>query len=698
MPLQKLSRVAASAAEALRVATAVAIPLAVNPWGMAYELPKAALFRGLVLTAAGAHILATAWAPSRPQTRRRPLLFPVVALVAAGVLSTVLSIDPLISVIGTYHRQQGTYLLVCLVVWALLVADGAHGPGRRRLGRAVAVAGTLVALSPFLEALYWQKNPLTWRPGGSLGNPIFLGAYLIMALPFTLAGLVEAAAAEGRSPGRIAAWSGAAALQIVALLVTQSRGPWVGGLVGLALFAALVAKPAHRRWVLGGVAFTLLLVAVLVAGLRFGLVPGERIAQLPYVRRIAAATDFSGGTVRVRLVLWEAAADVIARWPNVGLEPDPLRFLRPVIGYGTDTGSIVYTAAYPPELAHIEDPDAIWDRAHNETLDLLVMQGALGLAVNVFLGLACLRRGLHLWRRASDLAGQAAVAAPLAALVAHAVEVQFAFTVTATAMMAWLCVGLLASAGEGGEAQRARPETSPRSASARWWVCGAVGVALLLAVVVRVEAATLWADTLVARARALGRAGRWDESIELFQRVHTLTPWQPIYYQFHAEALYNLAQALPEEAADLKEGLLQAADRNLTQARLLDPLELEYYANAGILHAYWSETADTSHLAQAVQYLQQAIRLAPTRVDLRVTLGHVYHNHGLYEQALAQYDAALRIDPAWVAAHYGAAMAWERLGQVDRARAALRETLELAPNCEPCRAALEALPADGSAP
>ena len=729
----RLGRLAERIAEITGPAAVILVPLVFNPWGIAYELPKVALFRGLTLLMAAAYLLALAWRGQRANPRRRlrrPLVLLILSVAGTAILSTALSINPFISLIGSYHRQQGAYLLLCLILWSLLLSAHLRTPVyRRRLVVAIAAAGSLVALTPFAEAAYWHRNPLTWRPGGSLGNPIFLGAYLIMTLPFTLYGLLRAARTEpqpsiyhegaegaevkggashplhslrlGSKTGhrfKIGLWATAATLQAVALLVTQSRGPWLGGLVGLAVFGALTLGPGRRRWVLGGVAAALALAGLLVAGLRFGLVPGARISQLPYVRRIAAAADLSGGTVRVRLVLWRAAAETVARWPSVGLDTDPLRPLRPIVGYGPDTGSIVYTAVYSPELAHIEDPSAIWDRAHNETLDLLVMRGVLGVLAVAGLGVACLRQGLRLWRGASGIVERAAVAAPLAALVAHAVEVQFAFSVTATAMMAWLCVGMLASAGSKERGARGRErragnagEPTDNSVPLRWRVYALVGAALLLAVVVRVEAASVWADTLVERARALDRAGQWDRSVDLYHRAHALAPWQPIYYQFHAEALYNLARALPEEATDLKIGLLEAADRNLAEARRLDPLELEYYANAGILHAYWSEAIDPDHLEMAVAFLEQAIRLAPTRVDLWITLAHVYHNHGMYEEALSRYQAALEIDPDAADAYYRAGMTYLALGRIEQAREAMEAALERVPDCEPCRSVLEEL-------
>ena len=100
----------------------------------------------------------------------------------------------------------------------------------------------------------------------------------------------------------------------------------------------------------------------------------------------------------IQFDLKEAAGEVVTTWPEIGLGRDKLRQLRPLLGYGPDTAAIAYTYAYPPQLSHIEDPDAVWDRAHNETLDLLTTQGWLGLAAYVALGIACARRGWALWR------------------------------------------------------------------------------------------------------------------------------------------------------------------------------------------------------------------------------------------------------------------------------------------------------------
>jgi tetratricopeptide (TPR) repeat protein len=148
---------------------------------------------------------------------------------------------------------------------------------------------------------------------------------------------------------------------------------------------------------------------------------------------------------------------------------------------------------------------------------------------------------------------------------------------------------------------------------------------------------------------------------------------------------------LPRDQIDLQVQLLEAADRSLARARRLEPLELEHYSNAGIVHATWGEVVDPEHFETAVAFYQQAFRLAPTQVELRADLGHICHNYARYEKALAQYRAALEIDPQFAAAHYDSGLAWLALGRTDAARQAFQAALDLAPDCDACRDALRAL-------
>ncbi|MFQ5437153.1 MAG: tetratricopeptide repeat protein [Anaerolineae bacterium] len=191
-------------------------------------------------------------------------------------------------------------------------------------------------------------------------------------------------------------------------------------------------------------------------------------------------------------------------------------------------------------------------------------------------------------------------------------------------------------------------------------VMGGLAFLLVLAAV-RVAGGALVANVWAADGRRFDQAGQWQESIEKYDRAIALVPWQGTYYQFRGEAFYNLARALPPEQAALQGELLTAAARSLAWARAFEPLEMEHYTNSGVLYAYWSEL-EPDRLETAVQFYEQAFRLAPTRVELRRDLGHVYHNNGRYAEALAQYDIGIGIDPADEALYRDAALAAEALG------------------------------------
>jgi tetratricopeptide (TPR) repeat protein len=648
---------------------AVAVVPLFTPTGLVYDEPRTALFRALVLVMLAMHLIARLQSNSHISLlacagRGANVFFrdtwPLLLVAASLILSTLTSISPVDSLWGSFFRGQGVYLALLQIVWVMLIVTYLRSPAqRRRLLLAIVIGGTVTAITAILEPFVYGENWLTWRPGGTQGNPIFLSGYLITTLPFTVAALFQPWA--GKKPARTVLIV-AAILQLVALMLAQSRGPLLGAVVGGSLFAGLLLWQRHRRLLIAGAVIGLTGLSVLTIGLNLpeGIAPS--LSSLPVINRLNFAQDAQTGTGRVRLVLWQAAGRVVTTWPQIGPDNDVWLFLRPVLGYGLDTAAIVYMQVYPPELGHIEDPGSLWDRAHNEGLDVLTMQGGLGLLAYVVLGLVCARRGLRQWRMSESLAQRAWIAAPLAALAAHVVEVQFAFTLTTTGMLVWLCVALLLmrpqTTDDGRQATAQLPEPPQRIRL----LVSVAGAIVLIIVALRVDAASIRANALAGEARVLDQNRDWQASIDRYDQAIELIPWQAAYHQFRGEAFYNLARALPEDQPELRVKLLEAAERALATARHWLPLDLEVNSNSGVLYAFWAGI-DPAQLPQAEAYYQRAFALAPTAAALRVDLGHVYHNHGRYPEALDQYAAALKIDPKFSAAYFDSGLAYQALGQ-----------------------------------
>jgi tetratricopeptide (TPR) repeat protein len=120
-----------------------------------------------------------------------PMAIPVTVYVLVFLMATALSVSPFASFWGSYQRLQGTYTnLSYIAIGALVVLNLRRREQLERL-IAVAVLGSLPAVGYGLVQ-HFQIDPLPWRGdvvtrvASTMGNSIFVAAYLIMVLPFAL--------------------------------------------------------------------------------------------------------------------------------------------------------------------------------------------------------------------------------------------------------------------------------------------------------------------------------------------------------------------------------------------------------------------------------------------------------------------------------------------------------------------------------
>ncbi|HSJ58990.1 MAG TPA: tetratricopeptide repeat protein, partial [Anaerolineae bacterium] len=182
-----------------------------------------------------------------------------------------------------------------------------------------------------------------------------------------------------------------AVTQLLTIFYTQSRGPLLGLLAGGFVFVALLGLIRRRlwlTWLVGSLA--VLAVAFLVM---FNTVESplfDRLRDAPYVGRLGRVLETEEGSGRVRILIWEGAVDLVTPHPPLVAPgdlggPDTFNAIRPAIGYGPESMYVAYNRFYPPDLAHFEKRNASPDRSHNETLDVLVNTGWVGLGIYLFL-------------------------------------------------------------------------------------------------------------------------------------------------------------------------------------------------------------------------------------------------------------------------------------------------------------------------
>ncbi|MBS1251280.1 MAG: Photosystem I assembly protein Ycf3 [Anaerolineales bacterium] len=327
--------------------------------------------------------------------RSTPLVLPTLLLIAIYLISTIASIIPRISFWGSYQRLQGTYTTLAYVIVFLLVLQGLRT--REQLDRlitATILASLPVALYGLIQ--HYGLDPLPWlgdvqkRVASSMGNSIFVAAYLIMVVPLTLLRLLEGfsdliEAEDDLVPPFIEAtgYLFIFLAQLLAIIFSQSRGPLLGLLGGLFVFLLLWAVTrGHRKVVISIVGLGLLAAAFLVV-LNLPGTPLEPLRDMPYIGRMGRVFETETGTGKVRVLIWEGTTKMITA--------DPFRTL---IGYGPETMHMAYNPFYPPDLAHYEARNASPDRSHNETFDALVITGIVGFVAYLLLFISVFYYGL----------------------------------------------------------------------------------------------------------------------------------------------------------------------------------------------------------------------------------------------------------------------------------------------------------------
>ncbi len=324
-----------------------------------------------------ARALRDRWQRLRQFVTAKPVPFLAAGLLSAYGLATVTSIAPRLSLWGSYQRFEGLYTTgVYFIIFFSILARLRTREQIDRLITTVLLVSFPISLYGILQ--HFGLDPLQWgwdvstRVTSTLGNPIFLAAFLIMVVPLTLYRILEAGRETARaSINQIGCYFVLLSTQLICVFFTQSRGPWLGLMAGLFFFALLLAAVRHKKkWtaLITGTGIAVILALVLIS---LPNSPLQFMRKVPYLSRMSEVFDSSG---RVRLLIWQGAAQLVAAEPK-----------RALIGYGPETMFIAFSPYYDPELRRLEGHETFPDRSHNETFDALVTTGFIGCTIYLLL-------------------------------------------------------------------------------------------------------------------------------------------------------------------------------------------------------------------------------------------------------------------------------------------------------------------------
>lgn len=685
------------AMEAVWLLTVFLVPLAFAPpqWLQAYiQLPKVVLLRVLVGVLAVVWVFHWAVAPSQAGRRGtlhtlsshgpgRWVLAAATAFMAANVLGTLLSASPRISLWGKVPAQDGYGLYAMACYFTLFLAIATNLRTDAQLTRLLGVVAASGAIAGVLGILQYSGLGLTdigysgtARVSSTFGNPIFFGAALVITAPVTLALAVRPDVA--RSVPWKAGWTTALAVQLTAMVLTFSRGPWVGLGVALVGFMVLVLACLPRRCMLQALA--LLGTGCIAAAIAAGALPARPVQdadELTPERRLASIyPDVAGGGLNNRLAIWRASLQVVAARPWVPFASLPLPWVRPVTGYGPE----LYRYVFPLRAtAESLGRTGLPSYAHNFFVHELVELGYLGaLAWAAVIAALLFSAGQVLLRRKGALAEwrKLAVVAIAAATAGRVVEQMTGIAQAGDLTLFWalLGAGVALAPAAGPDPCQTAPMPGQRLAPARLALALAVAVAVLGLAWTRGIA---YARADMAAAAGLGQRDA-AEALALTDRAIGLAPDVASYYLQRADLLESLASLAQDVEA--RAGFAEEAYASALLAYRADPLSVVTRMWLARTALGLARLGYEGKSEEALRLYQELVAMAPGLTQLHALLAVAYIEQGRPSEGLEVLDRLLALDleaEERAQALYLKGAAYKELGMVDTAVQSLQQSLQL---------------------
>lgn len=650
----------------------------------AFDLPKAAILWALAVVGVTVWAWRTLNGPSTLFHTR--IFWPVLALLGWIVLATALSVHPPTSFLGKYARFEGLVSFFSYAALFFLAVQVLRTVGQRRgLARSAVLAGACVAFYGILQ--YVGLDPIHWgqsapfesgRAFSTMGNPAFLGTYLV--LPLLVAPAL--ALSEVRTGWRIS-------YEICFLLVSAgwvvafTRGAWIGGIVGLALLAAAAARGRVRPRIEDLVSLVVAIGAVAVLVVRSLGSPSE-ITNV--ANRFRSILDTGTGSALTRREIWKSALEMVRD--------------SPLVGHGPDTFRLVYrqyeTVAYSRAAGFLSIPD----NAHDYPLQIAASIGIPGflLFAAVFVsGLASSARTVFApsgdgantsFDQGAGQSERLLLAGFWCAIVAYLVSLLFSLSVVGSTPLLWVFLGALLA-----PSARGLGLTAPRGREVL-----AVLVLVAGAMAIIGDGAFVTADAMIVRSKLQPSA---ELRLREAQRAANLDPWISFYRDGVAELKFE--EFLTRREAYLSSGnspallaavsqAFESARTALEEARAYTPTEMDHYNNLATLYFY-ATFLDPVNQERVIDMAKQGLLIAPTSPELRVMAASAYAAKGDFESAEPLARQATELDPTipdWFVL-LGQIYAAER--QPVAARTALERALALDPNNAKAHQVLQSLEA-----
>lgn len=564
---------------------------------------------------------------------RHPILWGLLGFTGAFILTTITSVAPLQSFVGTLERMGGLWTFVHYIVYFVILISvmrtRAHWQSLIDVMIGVGVASAFYGFLQKTNLEFILGSGDRQRIFGTIGNPaLFAGyqilvAYLAATLSFTR--MVTAK--------RVLWYRIASGIMIFAAMSTAVRGSLLAIVVATLAFLLLAStynkNKRAKRALLGFVAACAVFVFFALTFRDSLFVQGS-----PYLRRI---TDFSSSTFTVQTRFWAWDAGI------KGWSDSPKTVL---LGWGPENFNVPFSHYFNPKFFTGPGAETFFDRAHNMFVEVLVTMGLVGeityilLFVSVFMTLA------SFMKQEGDvrMLGVGFVSLVIAYMIHNA----FIFDTSANFLTFFMILGYIVHVSVRGidampakSASGSRPWTTGQA-------IGAFGLSIVaLVTIFNTNVAPAVANYASTRAIIAGWQGDFTGAVKKYREaIDANTDGRYEFRHRYAQYLLEVApQVNLKETPLFEETVLQAIDdvKRNAQENPTDYLPLLYISRLYL--TLGRDDAKSPYNDIALEYDERALKISPTFVRTYYEFAQAYLNKRDPVKAFEWFAKAAELQP-----------------------------------------------------
>lgn len=325
---------------------------------------------------------------------------------------------------GNIYRQEG---FSTLIIYALLFLAARNGEGftDKHFGK-ILISASLIAAFGILQYYGFDPFPrdfmrLGWVSSFStIGNPNFLGSYLVLMLPFAYYLFVFTGKKIALMHFTILYWC---------LLATNTRGAWIGAFGSMLVFVGIIIKLRYnqRSHYIRTISLVMLTLLILFA-FNFqsdGIFSNRLTSISKEFNDVLEDNEQAHIAGSYRIYIWMRVIDLIQK--------------KPWFGFGIENLQIPFVEYFGEECLEIFGFVLPVDKAHNEYLHIAVSSGIPSLFLYLLFIIFVLTK--YIKNR-----NKSALTIPLfSAVVGYLMQSFFSISVVSVAFIFWIYLGLLIS-------------------------------------------------------------------------------------------------------------------------------------------------------------------------------------------------------------------------------------------------------------